>query len=307
MSLRDSMKKLSFAKKKNQKILKLKNGDQVNVKFLPYISDGNEPKSDKEIWYHYNKSDRKSYLCSGKFNGCPICEEGLKPTQRRYSNVQIIQSNNVDIKENEYYLFYIPWYLHTKIEESEQKTGDVVFSIFDSPEVALISSLNNNGHETIEESYITDSSSAMISDIDEYEDEDLIEMLKLRTRNLEEVVEETIEKTTSFPFKNKPVIQEVEKQLIKREEVKEIVAEFSEETEINVVENEVSKIEVPVVKKTRKSVMEEVLETEEETEEVEIKEEEVVETEVEKEEASNEESSEDDTLDYINSYLEGIK
>lgn len=173
------------------KNLLMKANNEYVVRLIPYINASGEPKSIKEFWYHYFENTK--YACQ---LGCQLCTDKVRKTLQKTANVQLISTTDSRYKANDYFILPINPNLYTILDDYEKENSMSLFDVYDSPELTLkpVDTINNYNTKvlTFNDSFFSDVYKPLTSNIEDYEDEQIISFLKEFTYDLDKEVENIV-------------------------------------------------------------------------------------------------------------------
>lgn len=173
------------------KNLLMKANNEYVVRFIPYINNDGEPKSIKEFWYHFYENTK--YSCK---LGCQLCTDKVRKTLQKTANVQLISTTDSRYKPNDYFILTINQNLYTILDDYEKNNSMSLFDVYDAPELTLKPTEVINDYKTkvlsFNDSFFSETYKSLTSNIEDYEDEQIISFLKEFTYDLDKEVEHIV-------------------------------------------------------------------------------------------------------------------
>ena len=185
-------------KKELSKNLFLKNGFSYKVRLLPYFDNKDELNTIKNVWYHYINNEK--VICNGI--GCSNCKNGLKPSNQKFINVKLIETDDKqysNFSNRDYFIFIVPYEFYKVLDDYEKTNLASLFDIYDSPNIVLKATeiINKYGNKMLDlkDSFIEENKAPLTKNINNFNDEDLIHYIKTFSYNLDEEIKSMFKST----------------------------------------------------------------------------------------------------------------
>ena len=188
-------------KKELSKNLFLKNGFSYKVRLLPYFDNKDELNTIKNVWYHYINNEK--VICNGI--GCSNCKNGLKPSNQKFINVKLIETDDKqysNFSNRDYFIFIVPYEFYKVLDDYEKTNLASLFDIYDSPNIVLKATeiINKYGNKMLDlkDSFIEENKAPLTKNINNFNDEDLIHYIKTFSYNLDEEIKSMFKSTAAL-------------------------------------------------------------------------------------------------------------
>ncbi len=188
-------------KKELSKNLFLKNGFSYKVRLLPYFDNKDELNTIKNVWYHYINNEK--VICNGI--GCSNCKNGLKPSNQKFINVKLIETDDKqysNFSNRDYFIFIVPYEFYKVLDDYEKTNLASLFDIYDSPNIVLKATeiINKYGNKMLDlkDSFIEENKTPLTKNINNFNDEDLIHYIKTFSYNLDEEIKSMFKSTAAL-------------------------------------------------------------------------------------------------------------